>query len=272
MIDIHAHILPGVDDGPATWAGAIELCRQLASQGVTEVVATPHFFPGRYPDTGQVLELTDELNKRLRSISIALTVYPGAEAYLVPELPQLVAGRHVLTLNNAGRYLLVELPFEEVPICVENVFFSLMLAGVVPVIAHPERNAHLREDPSLLVALVERGALVQINAGSLAGEFGHKVQKQAENLVHQGLVQLMGSDAHCSHKRPPLWPLALPQLQKLAGKEVAHTIAWKNPLAVLSGNEVALPSPGSVSRRESNFWGRALAKFSSRPSCRRQRR
>ncbi|MEW6662545.1 MAG: tyrosine-protein phosphatase [Bacillota bacterium] len=264
MIDLHAHILPGVDDGPATWAEAIELCRQLASQGVTGVVAAPHFVPGRYPEAGRVLGLVQELNQRLRSISCALTVYPGAEAYLVPELPRLVAARTVPTLNNAGRYLLLELPLEGVPSCAENVLFSLLLDGVTPVLAHPERNAQLREDPSLLATLVERGALVQVNAGSLAGEFGPRVQKLAGDLARQGLVHLMGSDAHCPHKRPPLWPVALPRLEKLAGREAALAITLKNPAAVLAGNEVVFPGPGPVSRRGSNFWGRALAKLLSR--------
>ena len=144
MIDLHAHLLPGVDDGPATWAEALELCRQLAGQGVTGVVATPHFVPGRYPNVGRVLELVRELNQRLHSQSCDLTVYPGAEAYLDSELPHLVASGTIPTLDNARRYLLLELPFEEIPSCTENVLFSLLLDGITPILAHPERNARLR--------------------------------------------------------------------------------------------------------------------------------
>ncbi|MCL5982075.1 MAG: hypothetical protein M1571_06130, partial [Firmicutes bacterium] len=93
------------------------------------------------------------------------------------------------------------LPFEEIPSCTENVLFSLLLDGITPILAHPERNARLREDPALLATLVERGALVQINTGSLTGEFGSRVQKLAEELARQGLVHFMGSDAHCPRKR-----------------------------------------------------------------------
>ena len=261
MIDLHAHLLPGVDDGPATWAEALELCRQLAGQGVTGVVATPHFLPGRFPDTGRVLELVQELNQRLRSILCELIVYPGAEAYLDPELPRLVAAGTVPTLNNAGCYLLLELPLEEIPACVENVLFSLLLDGITPVLAHPERNARLREDPSLLAALVERGALVQVNAGSLAGELGPRVQKLAGDMACQGLIHLMGSDAHCPHKRPPLWSAALPRLEKLVGREAAQIITLENPSAVLAGNEVVQPEP--VSRRESK-WRRFSLRRKSR--------
>jgi protein-tyrosine phosphatase len=265
MIDLHAHLLPGVDDGPASWEEALELCWQLASQQVTAVVATPHFVPGCYPDAGQVLELTDELNSRLRSLSIGISVYPGAEAYLVPELPQLVAARQILTLNNAGRYLLVELPFEEVPACTENVFFSLMLEGIIPVLAHPERNSRLRETPSLLATMVERGSLVQVNAGSLLGEFGPKAQKFTGDLLLQGQVHFIGSDAHCPRKRPPLWPAAYSRLEKLAGREAALALTLNNPKALLAGDEIVTSlESGSLSGRGSNFWGRALAQLLGR--------
>jgi protein-tyrosine phosphatase len=261
MIDLHAHILPGVDDGPATWAEAIKLCRQLDSQGVDGVVATPHFLPGRYPEAALVLSLVQELNERLSSISCAITVYPGAEAYLVPELPRLVSEGTVPTLNNAGRYLLVELPLEEVPLYAENVLYSLLLEGVTPVLAHPERNARLREAPTLIATLVERGALVQVNAGSLAGGFGLRVQKLANNLLQQGLVHFVGSDAHCPHKRPPIWPAILPRLEKLAGREATLAITTKNPTALLSGDKVVISAPVPVPGQGSNYWKRTLARL-----------
>ncbi|MBS3902005.1 MAG: hypothetical protein KGZ54_08320 [Dethiobacter sp.] len=262
MIDLHAHILPGVDDGPATWAAAIELCRQLVSQGVTGVVATPHFHPGGYPDTGHVLELAAELSDKLRSAGLPLTVYPGAEAYLVPELPQLVAAQAVLTLNNAGRYLLVELPLEEIPSCTENVIFSLMLDGITPILAHPERNARLRDKPEILITLVERGALVQVNAGSLVGEFGTRVQKFATDLVRQGMAHFLGSDAHCLRKRPPLWPVVMPQLEKLAGQEAVLALTINNPAALLAGTEdfTSYEHPFPLVQ-ESNFWRRVLSRL-----------
>lgn len=260
MIDLHAHLLPGVDDGPATWAEALELCLQLANQGVTGAVATPHFLPGRCPDAGLVLELVQELNRKLCSLSCALTVYPGAEACLVPDLPQLVAAKTVLTLNNTGRYLLLELPLEEIPFHTESVLFSLMLNGIAPVLAHPERNAQMREDPALLVTLVERGVLVQVNAGSLAGEFGLRVQKFAGKLVQHGLVHFMGSDSHCPRKRPSLWPAALTRLKKLAGQEATLAITQNNPATLLAGAVLPVP-PAS---RRSNFWERALVRLRSR--------
>lgn len=263
MIDLHAHILPGVDDGPATWAAAFELCRQLVSQGVTGVVVTPHFQPGGYPDTGQVLDLAAELADKLCLAGVPLTVYPGAEVYLVPELPQLVADRAVLTLNNAGRYLLLELPLEELPSCTENVIFSLMLDGITPILAHPERNARLQAKPNLLTTLVERGALVQVNAGSLAGEFGPKVQKFAAILVRQGMVHFLGSDAHCPRRRPPLWPVALPWLEKLAGREAVLALTINNPAALLAGAEI-VSNPVVPSGRGNKVWERALGRLLGR--------
>lgn len=265
MIDLHAHILPGVDDGPANWTTALELCRQLAGQGVSGVVATPHFLPGRYPEASLVLGLVQELNQRLSSLSCALTVYPGAEAYLVPELPRLVADGTVPTLNNAGRYLLVELPLEEIPSCTENVLFSLLLDGITPALAHPERNAKLQENPALLATLVERGTLVQVNAGSLAGEFGPRVQKFAGSLVRQGLVHFAGSDAHCPHKRPPIWPAAIARLEKLAGREAVLALTLHNPKALLAGAEVAAStaSPSYTGQRTS-LWERALGRLLGR--------
>jgi protein-tyrosine phosphatase len=175
----------------------------------------------------------------------------------------LVADGTVPTLNNAGRYLLVELPLEQIPSCTENVLFSLLLEGVTPVLAHPERNAKLREAPALLTTMVERGTLVQVNAGSLAGEFGPRVQKFAGSLLQQGLVHFVGSDAHCPHKRPPLWPAALPRIEKLAGRETTLAITLKNPTDLLAGNEVVVPAPipNPVLVQGSNFWKRAFVRL-----------
>lgn len=264
MIDLHAHLLPGVDDGPTNWEEALALSRQLAGQGVTKVLATPHFFPGCHPEPRQIVALINELNERLRSIQVPLTVYPGVEVYLDPDLTALVARRAVLTLNNTGRYLLVELPFDTVPSCTENVFFYLMLEGFIPILAHPERNVELNENPGLLVRLVERGVLVQVNAGSIAGEFGSRVQRFAENLVCQGLVHFLGSDAHHPRKRPSLLPAALARLNNLVDRERVLLISHLNPRAILVGGEVRSPVSEPGYRRERPGWTRSFLRLLGR--------
>lgn len=197
MIDFHCHILPGIDDGAGDWDESIEMGRWLAGQGVTGVVATPHYLEGYYtPAAEEVLAKTDELQKRLAKAGINLRVYPGCEAMITPELPELVRKGRVLTVNNGGKYLLVELPFMEIPIYTEDVLFRLRLNGITPIIAHPERNDILAADPGELVSLIRKGCLAQVNAGSFEGLYGRKAEKAAQKLARAGAVHFLGSDLH----------------------------------------------------------------------------
>lgn len=197
MIDFHCHILPGIDDGAKDWAESLATAQYLSQQGVTGVVATPHYMEGFFtPSAAIVLPLVGELQERINQAGITLQIYPGCEAQLTPDLPELVQQGQVLTINNQGKYLLVELPFYEIPRYTEDILFRLRLAGVTPILAHPERNEELARDIDQVAKLVNQGCLIQLNLGSLHGMFGSTAEKAARKLLKRGLVHVVGSDMH----------------------------------------------------------------------------
>lgn len=197
MIDIHTHILPGFDDGPGTLEESLEMAASFVAAGFTAVVATPHVIPGVY-DNGReaILEGVAALQKELDAEKIPLKVYPGSECHVRPDLPQDLADGKLVTLGDSGRYLLVELPAQEFPPYAGEVLFRLLLNGVTPVLAHPERSAFFSGSPRSLAELVGKGVLVQVTAGSLAGLFGPQVQRTARRWLREGLVHFVASDAH----------------------------------------------------------------------------
>lgn len=220
MVDYHIHILPGLDDGASSREEFLEMAREAQKAGTTCLVATPHFLPGVYATRRElVLAAVAEGCRLLQENGVDLRLEPGMEVYLTPELPSLAREGHLLTLGG-GRHLLIEFPFQEIPVYAEQALFQLMLQGLTPVLAHPERNRWVQEDQDRLARLVGRGCLVQINAGSLFGEYGRRAKAAAESLVRRGFVHLLGSDAH-SPRTPALNMTAarkrIAQLQGPAG-------------------------------------------------------
>lgn len=254
--DCHTHLLPGLDDGASSWEEAVELALTAYRSGTRAIILTPHYLPGSYePSPLKIRQLTAELARRLQPTvpvvlagkyaapvavtpetvaadALPLYLLPGCEAYLDPDLPDLVRRGEILTLGDRGTHLLVELPSGELPRWADDVLFSLALAGITPVLAHPERCAGVRRRPQWLAAAVERGALVQVNGESLTGGYGREVAKAAAELVRKGLVHFLGSDAH-SRSRPPVLAAAAAQVTKLAGQTAGSRLAWANAAALV---------------------------------------
>lgn len=200
MYDLHSHLLPGIDDGSPGWEQTIEMARIAAADGVTCLALTPHIMAGSFmPDRETVLDLIGEMAVRLKKAGIDLTLVPGSEVYLSPEVPQLAQAGQITTINDGGRYVLLELPMLEYPLFAQDVLFRLQLQGLAPILAHPERNRVLAADPTRPRELVRRGILVQMNAGSLLGQYGRQVQRAA---LANGAT---GAGTHPGF-RPPLGP------------------------------------------------------------------
>ncbi|MGB9868286.1 MAG: tyrosine-protein phosphatase [Bacillota bacterium] len=198
MIDFHCHILPGLDDGARHIEESLEMALVLEGVGCTAVFATPHVMLGAFDNYADaVRSAVTSLAQVFAREGIRLSLVPASEVYIDPTIPQLVRDRRVCCLGDSP-FLLVELPHGELPFYTETVFFQVMLLGVTPVIAHPERNHTLRRDPEKLAGWVARGMVAQVNAGSLCGVYGRSVQAAAENMCRRGLVALVGSDAHSS--------------------------------------------------------------------------
>lgn len=240
MIDIHSHILPGLDDGAGSPEEAVAMARLAAADGISAVVATPHVITGLYNNTREtILSAAGRLNALLQKEEIALSVLPGAEYRLEPDLPGRLSRGELLTINDGGRYLLVELPAASVPEYTVPVIYDLLLQGVTPVIAHPERNTGLMKRPSLLYDLVARGALAQVTAGSLTGQFGPASSSAARIFLEHGCAHFIATDAHSSRSRVPALAAAALEAAGLAGEERARSLVGGNPGRAVRGESIA---------------------------------
>jgi protein-tyrosine phosphatase len=234
VIDLHFHCLPGIDDGPETWADAVALCRAAAADGAETLVATPHVLRGDWLNEDAAIR--DGLILRLNTLLGGTpAILPGCEYLLSDDAVALFerGGEGPLTGLNRSHYLLIELPSAAAPRAIESVFHELSLLGTVPVIAHPERHALFRRDPEVLARLVRGGAVAQITAASLLGHFGERAQAASEDFFQRGLVSLVASDAHNLDRRPPSLSAARERVRRRWGSEAEQGIFVSNPEALL---------------------------------------
>lgn len=206
MIDLHAHVLPGIDDGPPTLEEALALLQAMAQQGVKTVVAGCHALDGRYNAARDaVLRTTEEVNAALLNEHIPLQVLPGMELYLGFDALRAIKTGQVMGLNQS-RYLVVELPAREFPMYAERALFELMIAGYRPILNHPERNRGIQKNPDLMYRLADKGIMAMVTAASLLGRFGPEAHSLAEEFLREEVAGLIVSDAHDLKGRAPTLP------------------------------------------------------------------
>lgn len=240
MIDLHFHCLPGIDDGPETWEESVALCRAAARDGVTQIVATPHVL--RDPWINDSPSERDRLIARLNDLLGGTpAILPGCEYWFSGEAVELLeeGASSPLTTLNRSKYLLMEFSPGFVPPTAEGVVHELSVMDVVPVIAHPERNLVLARDLDRLTGLVERGAIVQITAGSLVGRFGKPAQAAAEQMVRLGLAAVVASDAHGLGRREPCMSEARERIRTVFSRDVESGLFDANPQAVVNSLPLA---------------------------------
>jgi protein-tyrosine phosphatase len=251
MIDLHNHILPGVDDGARSVDEACDMARALLDQGVATVCCTPHTTDwANAGDAAAIERRVAELRAAFAERDIGLALLPGAEVHLAPTLAADVAARRTATLNGTP-YLLLEFPYDFLPPHFERVVFALQVQGIRPVIAHPERIAPIAEDPNILYGLVSRGCLAQLTAMSLAGGFGPRVREVSEIMLDHRLVHLVATDAHDAHAGSRLFalPEARAAAQRLVGAEAANALFETTPAAIAAGQPVDAAEPLVYKRR-----------------------
>ncbi|MCL4534075.1 MAG: hypothetical protein M1370_02820 [Bacteroidetes bacterium] len=247
MIDLHTHILPGLDDGAQSVAEALEMARVALADGIHTVVATPHFGLEKGFAWEEVLAAVDTLQAALTEAGLGLRVLPGAELMISPELPQLL-GRDGAYSLNGSRYVLIELPLQQYPIYTEQVLFELQLKGLMPILAHPERNTQIQSDLDTLGRMVQRGALVQLTTGSLLGHFGGRMRQTAETILTHRMGHIIASDAHSPQQRPPTLAEARLRAARIVGDDRATALVSTDPARVLADQLVPVAEP--VLRRE----------------------
>lgn len=246
VIDLHCHILPGLDDGPTTDEEALEMCRIAWQDGIRQVVAMPHTLNGVYYNDGEtILEAVEALNRMLRARALGLEILPGSDVRVDPDLRALLRDGRVMSINNTGKAVMLELPDYFPPGPMARFFDALLEEGIIPVVSHPERCAQFR-DRGLLREMVELGALTQVTAMSLTGEFSREIQGVTRSFLEEGLVHVIASDAHSGHHRPPILSRAVTAASEVLGEEAARALVVDNPRAIIRGLR-----PGAPGQEES---------------------
>jgi len=252
MIDIHSHILPGIDDGSPDMESSIKMVAIAASEGIHTMLATPHFIPGdKEIDRDQVLEKVSELNQYIRqNTDLDMTIYPGEEVFLSPDIPELYSQGKLVTLFDEGKYLLIELPMMSIPSYTKEVIYSLNTKGVKPIIAHPERNQVIARNVDKLSELVSMGALVQVNSLSFYGVFGSNAKKTAEKIVRKGLAQFIATDCHTPRARSPRFQ----KLYKKFSPRLIDIMMRQNPEKLMTGREIEVSPEGYKKAAKMNIF------------------
>lgn len=253
MIDLHCHVLPGVDDGVPTLDDAVELARTAAAEGVTEIVATPHVRDD-YPTTAEAMEEgVAAVNAALVDAGVELRVLPGGELAIDHASRMSDDELRRFGLGGNAQLLLLEFPYYGWPLELAELVFSLRTRGFVPLLAHPERSADSREDPERLRPLVAGGAYVQITAASLDGRLGRTAQAGAEKLLELELAHVISSDAH----HPSVRAFGLRDAAAAVGDPLGRWLTEDVPRALVEGRP---PPPRPTGQAESRGWRRLLGR------------
>lgn len=251
MIDIHSHILPALDDGATDMDQAVEICRVAWEDGTDTIVGTPHFYREIFatPEVQHCERLRAQLESRCRQeIDPRFRVLLGSDCHLHPEIVANVGAGRVPTINGS-RYLLVELSDGPPPPGLQELFFSLRLAGIRPILTHPERHRDMSQNMELLTRLVEQGALAQVTAASLVGLLGDEIERAAREMVERHLVQIIASDAHHPVDRAPGLTAARDVAAELIGEGLADAMVNEVPAAIVENRTVDFPAIRERARR-----------------------
>lgn len=266
MIDLHCHILPGIDDGAPDEATALEMARIAAADGIRTIACTPHIYPGLYEnDANGIRARVAALQAKLGEAGIDLQLTFGADAHLTPELFERVREGTAPTLHG-GRYFLLEPSHHVPPPRFEESVFNFIAAGYIPVVTHPERLTWIEGHYQVFESLFRSGAWMQITAGSLTGRFGDNAQYWAERMLDDGIVHLLATDSHGIKHRPPLLAEGVQAAEKWVGAEEARRLVLDRPQAILDDllpKDVApVPALDSTRRKPTSrgIWAKLMGR------------
>ena len=237
MIDLHSHILPGLDDGAGDMDETLEMCRIAEADGVHTIVASPHCRNGLYNnDENTIMPALQRTREAVREEGISVQIIPSVEIHITPELFTFFDHNPRLLLG--GRYVFLELPSQSIPPYTGEFLFEMTLKGYIPIITHPERNTIIQGDPDLLAMWVDGGAIVQVTAMSLTGEFGDRVRGVSLAMVRSGLVHCIATDAHSPGWRKPVLSKARGVLEDILGDNRARAMVEDIPGHILNGEAI----------------------------------
>jgi protein-tyrosine phosphatase len=245
MIDLHSHILPGVDDGSPDLQTSLAMARMAVDDGIKVMACTPHFMPGLYNnEAADIKARVAAFGLALAEQNIPLQVVAGADVHVRHDIIEALRLQKILTLN-ATRYVLLEPPQVVLPVKFETYIAEIVAAGFVPIITHPERLSWIEQQAAILPRLAMAGAWMQITAGSLTGRFGKRAQYWALRLLQSGLVHIIATDTHNLGSRPPRLSNAVALAQREVGQLEAQNLVLTRPQMILD-NFVSQVSPAYI--------------------------
>ncbi|HBK73028.1 MAG TPA: tyrosine protein phosphatase [Planctomycetaceae bacterium] len=249
FFDIHCHVVPNIDDGSASLTESIAMAKTAMLDGTTSMIATPHQLgTNRHVSVEAILDGVSKLQSALCKNEIPVSIRPGADVRIDPELPKILKHGKVLTLADRGKHVLLELPHDTYyPI--DQLLKALRKQGLVGILSHPERNRGIIKNPDVMWDVIEAGGLLQITAASLTGSFGLSCQEIAELAVDEGLIHFIASDAHNTEHRPFGMREAYDTICDMGGEKLADLVCCENPSRVFEGDDVKGGLVGKTARR-----------------------
>lgn len=248
MIDIHCHILPGTDDGPQEMSESLGMLRMAAKDGITDIVATPHISSVYQLDPDRVKMDIEKLRKHIADEGIDIKIHYGFEVQLSKDIISKYSGvLQDITINGDGKYLLLEMPFMDYPLYINDIIDMVIERDIIPIIVHPLRNARILTNTNLLQELKNKGVVLQFNKNAVMDGYQIKTFPLFCQLMRKGLVDVVASDAHSIDIRRPTLRKSYKRIARKVGVDAAETLFVSNPSKILKGEmteEIHLNSNG----------------------------
>jgi protein-tyrosine phosphatase len=249
MIDLHSHILPGVDDGASDLDVALKMARMAVEDGIQVMACTPHFMPGMYDNTAtDIRNRVSQFQSILNNEGIPLQLVVGCDGHIRPDFLTKLRSDEILRLNDS-RYVLFEPPHNIVPQRLEDLMFNILVAGYVPILTHPERLKWIEQSFDLVEKLFQQGVWMQITAGSLTGRFGSRPLYWSQKMLAEGMIHILATDAHNLKSRPPVLSAAYELAVKEVGLDEARNLVLGRPVIILDDEPPSHAPPISVAAR-----------------------
>lgn len=255
FIDIHSHILPYIDDGADDWEAALTMLSRAEHEGIVAIVATPHVLSeNSFKTEDNVITTHKELCRRARQAGLKIKIYLGCEIYASAETS---IDHRIATLNSNGKYFLIEFPMNSIPRFVPDKFFHFIVNDQIPIVAHPERNLVFQNRPYLVYEYVQRGALMQINEGSLRGRYGEMAKLLAFKMIENNLAHFVASDGHKPNSRKVTLAESYNIITEKYGKAIANRLFYSNPIKAIKGEAIGTDNPAPIEGAlKPGFWQR----------------
>lgn len=251
MIDFHSHILPGVDDGSTSIEETMQLIKEASKVGFTKIISTSHYIEEQYEyDEATRKQFLEILNSGIKTLGENVELYLGSEIYASYDMVELLKEAKASSINNS-RYVLFELPMQNEFPNFKNIIYKLLANNYIPIIAHPERYAYVKENPNWLIEFIEIGVLFQANYGSIIGIYGKQAQKTVKQLLKNNMIHFLGTDVHRPGTIYTKMPEIMQELEKIIDSKQIKKLTEINPYLVLENKVIYTDKPISIKK---SFW------------------